>query len=217
MLNYFFIISLLGLWRLLFLGVSNFTEKSISKNILHFIHALIFVIYYKLYYNRSYLIDISTSFYTYDLIYIILQLAQKKTTFNLQGPFIAHHIIAIYGLYLSSINSSSNFILMTYYILENSNFMLYVAYHVNKTCTKFPNLVRLVEFLQYLWYTYFRVVYFSIYLVKDREEIYSHNNVISYFLLTTLYFMGLFWSYKLFLKNIKNISLIMEEIKPKLE
>ena len=217
MLNYFFIISLFAFWQMLFLGLSKFAEKSISKNIIHFIHALIFVVYYKLEYDISYLINLSTSFYIYDLIYIILQLTLKQTSIYSQGPFIVHHIIAIYGLYLSSLNISSNFLLMTYYILENSNFMLYISYHVNKTCNKFPNLVRSVEFLQYLWYSYFRVVYFTIYLVNRRQELYSHNNIMYYLLLTALYFMGLFWSYKLFIKNVKNISLLILENKPKLE
>jgi hypothetical protein len=106
---------------------------------------------------------------------------------------------------------------MIYNILENSNFMLYVAYHVNKSYTTFPYYVYIVEFIQYIWYTYFRIIYFSRYLLSNLDEIYLHNEIISYILLATLYFMGVFWSYKLFLKNIKNISLILEEIKPKSE
>jgi hypothetical protein len=217
MLNYFFIVSFFAFWRILILSFTKFFDYNISKNIAHFIHALIFVIYYNTNFDKSYLINLSTSFYIYDLIYIILQLFQNKNALISQGPFIVHHIIAIYGLYLSSIDISSNFILMIYNILENSNFMLYVAYHVNKSYTTFPYYVYIVEFIQYIWYTYFRIIYFSRYLLSNLDEIYLHNEIISYTLLATLYFMGVFWSYKLFLKNIKNISLILEEIKPKSE
>jgi len=217
MLNYFYIISFFAFWRILFVGLIKFFDYNISKNIAHFIHALIFVIYHKTNYDKSYLINLSTSFYIYDLIYIILQLSLHKNTLNSQGPFVVHHIIAIYGLYLSSIDMSSNFIITMFYILENSNFMLYVAYHVNKSYTKFPYCVYTIEFIQYVWYTYFRIVYFSSYLLSSLDEIYLHNTIISYILLAALYCMGVFWSYKLFIKNVKNISLIIEEIKPKSE
>ena len=216
MLNYFFIVSLFAFWQFSFLGLIRFFDTNISKNILHFIHALIYVIYYKTEYDKSYLIDFTASFYSYDLIFIMSQIIKKKTTFSTQGAYIIHHSIAIYGLYLCSMDISSHFILMMYYILENSNFMLYVAYHVNKSYYKHTYFVRIIELLQYLWYTYFRVIYFTEFLINEIDEIYSHKMIISYFLLASLYFMGLFWSYKLFLKNIKNISLILQENKPKL-
>jgi hypothetical protein len=161
---------------------------------------------------------LSTSFYLYDLIYIILQFAKRKAALNAQGPYVIHHIIALYGLYLSSKNISAEFILMIYYILENSNFMLYIAYHVNKINNYSTNFVKLIELIQYIWYSYFRVIYFSRYIIKNREEIYSHGMIISYFLLGVLYTMGIFWSYKLFQKNMRNISsLLFQEIKPKIE
>ena len=217
MFNYLFITSLFAIWQISFLGLIKFADINISKNILHFIHALIYVIYYKTEYDKSYLIDFTASFYSYDLIFIMSQIIKKKATFNTHGAYIIHHIIAIYGLYICSMDISSHFILMMYYILENSNFMLYVAYHVNKSYYKHTYFLRIIELLQYLWYTYFRVVYFSKFLINEIHEIYSHKIILSYFLLASLYLMGVYWSYKLFLKNIKNISLIIEEIKPKIE
>lgn len=217
MLNYFLIVSTFAFWQILLISLSKFTDHTLSKNIVHCIHALLYVIMYSSNNDKYYLINMTTSFYLYDLIYIVIQLVRQKVEFNAQGPYIIHHFIAIYGLYLSSMNNSSEFILMVYYILENSNFMLYLAYHVNKTHNKSSNIIKVIEFIQYIWYTYFRVVYFSRYLIQSREVIYSHNMILSYFLLAALYMMGVYWSYKLFIKNIKNITLFIEEIKPKNE
>lgn len=215
MLNIYIITVLLFIWQISFSILCKVFDNNISKNIVHFIHALIFVIYYYLNYNKYYLNYLSFSFYFYDLIYILNQIITQKNSFNRHAPFIIHHIIAIYGLYLSSLNIALNIILEIYYILEKSNFLLYIAYHVNKMNTKNNYLVYSIEFLQYLWYSYFRVICFSRFLFNKKEEIYSHNMVVSYILLASLYFMGVFWSYALFKKNIKNISLLIVDIKPK--
>jgi len=217
MLNYYYTVIFLGFWHLLFAGLQRFLDNNISKNVVHFIHALLFVIYHNTNYEKSYLIELSSSFYIYDLFYIILQLIQFKASVYVQGPFVLHHIIAIYGLYLCSLDILSELILQIYYILENSNFMLYIAYHVNKTCTNHSYIVKSVELIQYVWYTYFRVVYFTSFIIININQIYLDASLLSHILLATLYAMGLFWSYKLFIKNIKNVSLIIEEIKPKIE
>jgi hypothetical protein len=217
MLNFYPIVILLSFWHLSFYILCKFFDTAISKNIVHFIHALLFVIYYDTNYDKYYLNYVSFSFYFYDLLYILLQLVTQKNSLNRHAPYIIHHFIAIYGLYLSSQNIAMNIILDIYYILEKSNFMLYLAYHVNKKPFKNIYLIYSVEFIQYFWYTYFRVIVFSRYLFYNKEEIYSHNIILSYILLASLYFMGVYWSYSLFKKNIKNISLLIEEIKPKTE
>ena len=217
MLNYYYIVSFLGLWHLLFLGFCRLINDNLSKNIVHFIHALIFVLYYNTNYDKSYLIDLSSSFYIYDLFYIILQIIQLKSSIYTQGPFVVHHIIAIYGLHLSSLHTLSEFILKLYYILENSNFMLYIAYHVNKTCKKDTYFVKFVELIQYFWYTYFRVVYFTLFIISNINTIVAHKDIVPHIVLIILYSMGLFWSYKLFIKNTQNFALITKEIKPKIE
>ena len=217
MLNYYYIVVFLGLWRLLFLGLCRFINDNLSKNIVHFIHALIFVLYYNTNYDKSYLIDLSSSFYIYDLFYIISQIIQLKSSIYAQGPFVLHHIIAIYGLHMSSLDILSEFVLKIYYILENSNFMLYIAYHVNKTCKKDTYFVKFIELVQYFWYTYFRVVYFTSFIISNINTIVTHKDIVSQIVLIILYSMGLFWSYKLFIKNTQNLSLNIKEIKPKIE
>ena len=187
MLNYYYIISFLGLWHLLFLGFCRLITHSLSKNIVHFIHALIFVLYYNTNYDKSYLIDLSSSFYIYDLFYIISQIMHLKYSIYAQGPFVVHHIIAIYGLHLCSLDILSELVLKIYYILENSNFMLYIAYHVNKTCKKDTYFVKFVELLQYLWYTYFRVVYFTLFIFSNITTICAHENIVSHIVLIILY------------------------------
>jgi len=217
MLNYYPILILLSFWQTSFFTLCKFYEENISKNIVHFIHALIFVVYYDTNFDKYYLNYLSFSFYLYDLLYILSQILTNKNSLNRHLPFIFHHIIAIYGLYLSSQNIAINIILGLYYILEKSNFLLYLAYHANKRKSRNTYLIYSVEFIQYFWYTYFRVICFSRYLFNNKEEIYSHNIIVSYILLACLYFMGVFWSHILFKKNIKNISLLIEEIKPKIE
>jgi hypothetical protein len=118
---------------------------------------------------------------------------------------------------MSSLDILSEFVLKIYYILENSNFMLYIAYHVNKTCKKDTYFVKFIELVQYLWYTYFRVVYFTSFILSNIPTICAHENIVSHIVLTILYSMGLFWSYKLFIKNIENLSINIKEIKPKVE
>lgn len=183
-------------WNLIYIFLNFFYKYNISKNIMHFIHALLFVTYYNNANNN--LIYLSLSFYIYDLIYILVNDYS-------QYAYIIHHIIAIYGLYLSYNNVMTNMIFEIYYVLEISNFMIYITYHIIKTrSNKFLHII--VEFFQFIWYSYFRVIIFTNIIYININLIIEKSNIYGYIGLILLYIMGILWSIKLIKKNIKNIN-----------
>ena len=181
----------------------------IAKNANHFLHALLFVSLYRLetYLDIKYLILMSIGFYTYDLLYILYIIAfQREKPFK-HLPFIVHHVIANYGLYLAFTAYMTAHILYLYYLLEFSNFMLYTSYYVSKRWPKYKNL-QLVSFsFQFVWYSYFRVVRYALYMYK----IWTIFLTVTHYVMVAnalLFAMGLFWSYKLFRKCLKELKVI---------
>jgi hypothetical protein len=194
-------------WGGCIISISKIRPPEIAKNYTHFIHALIYVIYYKNITDTTYLISLSTGFYIFDLFYILYGLIIKNSRYGEQIPFIIHHCIAIYGLYLGKIGYFADIVLYMYYLLEYSNFLLYISYHVHKRYPMYKYLVVSVEFLQYIWYSYFRIVRFSKFIYDKRLLIFS-TPIYIIIPLMTLYLMGCIWSYKLFRKNLKNLRVI---------
>ena len=216
MLNPYFTLLFLGFWHTLFVSVLHFKPEDIGKNIVHFIHAIIYVVYYNTELDKYYLVHLSAGFYIYDLLYIINQIV-KKNVFSTLSPYIIHHLIAIYGLYFSLVNLlniASDIVFMMFYILEISNFMLYISYHIHKSYPEYNNIKNASELIQFIWYTYFRVLYFTRFILIHINYIYTHSITV-HFVLITLYSMGLIWSYRLFTKNLKTLCIKTDIFKNK--
>lgn len=177
-------------------------NKSISNNFIHTLHALFFVILYNID-LKSYALDLtSAGFYLYDLIYIIYKMI--KTLDISTFPFVIHHCIAIYGYKLTTTEYFRPTILYIYYILELSNFSLYLTYYIYKKYPKEYNLKILSQCFQFLWYTYFRVILLFKFSHSIQDTILG-SGLDKMGIFFCLKLMGLYWSFNLFNKCVKDL------------
>jgi len=157
----------------------------------------------------------SIGFYIFDLIFILttiynnwkFQLVQSESVRYL--PFIIHHLITFYLLNASFQNENKELILYGYNILETSNIMIYITYHLHKEYANYLTLNIISEFIQLLWYSYFRIIQFSLFIYYNKIQFFNFCLVTQLFI-SGLYFMGVLWSYKLLKKNIKNYTTLKE-------
>jgi hypothetical protein len=192
------------------LELVKYKKEEVSKNIIHFIHGIIFIAYHNYNIDMIYITHVSIGFYIYDLIYLstyILKVKDKdkdndENKINKHAPYIVHHIITVKILYSSLYDPHFLSILKGYYIFEMSNMMLYISYHIHKEY-KNNKLLVVTDFLQLMWYSYFRIIKILLFCYSVRYEIYEQT-IISQIMLFIVYLMGISWSYKLVTKNINN-------------
>jgi hypothetical protein len=212
MLNISYIIPLICFWHTITNEISKHTtQESISNNMIGLIHCLLFTAHHNYDYNVDYAVHMSIGYYIYDLMYIITRIynVKSKDEFERRFPFIIHHLIGIYLLNASQTGESKYHILYGYNILETSNIMLYVSYHLQKKYTNYLHLNIISECIQLLWYSYFRIIKLSSFIYINKT-FFLQFQFITKSVIIILHFMGILWSYKLFKKNIKNFNLLKE-------
>jgi hypothetical protein len=212
MLNIGYIIPLVCFWHTITNEISKHTtQESISNNMIGLIHCLLFTAHHNYDYNVDYAVHMSIGYYIYDLMYIITRIynVKSKDEFERRFPFIIHHLIGIYLLNASQTGESKYHILYGYNILETSNIMLYVSYHLQKKYANYLHLNIISECIQLLWYSYFRIIKLSSFIYINKT-FFLQFQFITKSVIIILHFMGILWSYKLFKKNIKNFNLLKE-------
>jgi hypothetical protein len=202
MFNIGYIIPIVMSYHLLLVELLKYKNEEISKNIIHFIHGLIFIAYHNYTNDMIYVTHVSIGFYMYDLIYLTTQCLKVKDKLTRHVPYILHHIITIKLLYSSLYNVYFLLTLNGYYILEMSNIMLYTSYHIRKEY-KNEKLIFFTDFIQLIWYSYFRIFKILSFAYSIRYEMYEQN-ILSNIMLFVIYLFGISWSYKLAIKNINN-------------
>ena len=207
MFNISYVIPIICFWNSILKEILKYKQESTAKNIVHLIHSLIFILHHNYNYNINYATHISIGFYTYDLMYIISSILKMKTKNNFikHFPYIFHHLIAIYLLNASFMTESQQIILGGYNILEMSNIMLYVSHHIHKEYTDRLEMNVVSEFIQLLWYSYFRIIRFFSFIYEHKMHFF-HFNFTTQMVIVMLYFMGVIWSCKLTKKNIINYN-----------
>jgi len=154
-------------------------------------------------YEVKHAIHISIGFFSYDIIYLLFHTGIRRN-----ASYILHHAIAIYLLNLTFIEPShAESILKGYSILESSNIMMYVSYHVQKECPQQRALIMSSEFIQLLWYMHHRIFKFTWFLYQIREELCAAGGVVCA-IIAVLHAMGALWSCKLIMKNAQHFSAI---------
>ena len=229
------IIPIMAAWHLSFMEISKHKPEAVSKNLNHLLHSLIFIAHYANDYNLSYATHISIGFYLYDTVFLmqsamqlfcvasVEKIMQKATatakatateatatgaTATATAPYLLHHAITIYLLNLAitePVHAAS--MLHGCYILEASNIMLYVSYHVRKEHADRKELIMLSELVQLGWYTYYRIFKLTAFLYTIRAEAFQLG-LGGCAMLATVYAMGVLWSYKLLIKNMRNCKTI---------
>jgi hypothetical protein len=66
------------------------------------------------------------------------------------------------------------------------------------------------EFIQLIWYSYYRIVCLSLYIYKIKSD-FLQFYLTTQFTVFVVYCMGGAWSYKLCKKNIKNFNALKEQ------
>lgn len=213
MLNFGYIFPLVCFWNTITNEISKYKQEEISNNIVSLIHCLLFMAHHNYDYNVEYTVHASIAYYTHDLLYIMSMIYKFKSGSELKKryPFIIHHIFAIYLLKhsLTIERESREHLLHGYNILETSNIMLYISYHLNKEYGNYLHLNIISEFFQLLWYSYYRVTKFSLYVYSNKIHFFQFHSV-TQCAIVAIYCMGIVWSYKLVKKNIKNFNALNE-------
>ena len=232
------IIPIMATWHLIFMEISKHKPEAVSKNLNHLLHSLIFIAHYASDYNLSYATHISIGFYLYDTVCLmqsamqllcvasVEKIIQKATATGATAtgatatgatatgaatataPYLLHHAITIYLLNIAitdPVHAAS--MLRGYCILETSNIMLYVSYHVRKEHADRKELIMLSELVQLGWYTYYRIFKLTAFLYTIRAEAFQLG-IGGCAMLATVYAMGVLWSYKLLIKNMRNCKTI---------
>ena len=218
------IIPIMATWHLAFMEISKYKSEAVSKNLNHLLHSLIYIAHYASDYNLPYATHISIGFYLYDTVYLMQSAMQlfcvasvekimhKPATATATGattaPYLLHHAITIYLLSIAinePVHAAS--MLHGYYILETSNIMLYVSYHVRKEYADRKQLIMLSELVQLGWYTYYRIFKLTAFLYNIRAEAFQLG-IGGCAMLATMFAMGVLWSYKLLIKNMRNCKTI---------
>lgn len=213
MLNFGYIIPLICFWHTITNEVSKYKQLDVSNNIISLIHCLLFMIHHNFDYNMDYAVHMSIGYYMYDLAYITscIYKSRSKDEFNRRYPFIIHHFIGLYLLNACVFDTGeSNFhLLYGYNILETSNIMLYVSYHLHKECVNYFHLNIMSEFFQLIWYSYYRIIKFSMFVFMNKTYFFQFRYP-TQFVIIVLYFMSIIWTCKLVKKNIKNFKILKQ-------
>ena len=206
--NILFLLFSIGFWPTVYIFAKKYNNnRAIIKNYIHFLHAILFVALYKNLDHSilSYPIIFSLGFYICDMVYIFYNIA-KGDNYNKHLPYIIHHIIANNGLYMALTQYLRQEIMYFYYLLEYSNFLLYISYHIQKTYRNHTILILVSECFQFVWYSYFRIIRFLIYWYKVKSLYFD-----AYFFIQLgviiLFYMGAFWSFKLFKKCLNGLHI----------
>jgi len=157
----------------------------------------------------DYTIHMSIGYYTYDLLYIFACIYKKNTKDNIvrRVPYMIHHLVGVYLLHDMIIGENTAPILYAYNLLETSNIMIYISYHLHKEYANHPRVIMLSEFIQLVWYVYYRIICFSSFAYNNQSRFYDFCFT-SQCMIVALYSMGVSWSYKLVKRNLMNLEML---------
>lgn len=181
-------------------------SSNISSNIVNSSHAITYIIFYLVEpTNYNVLSKLTGSFYIYDSIRLLyIQINDKKWN---KIPYLVHHSIALVASYNIYNDYLANETTHIYYILELSNLMLYVSYHLHKTMPYHKNLILITDFIQFVWYSYYRNIMLYSYIFSQLDTLLS----LSYPIMMCVYMislMGTYWSCLLFSKLFIKLKMV---------
>lgn len=195
------LIPIMAAWHLSFTEISKHKPARIGKNINHLMHTLIFLLHYAYNYEMEHAMHVSIGFFSYDIIYMALHDGIRRN-----ASYILHHGITIYMLHLTFVDPScAEPIMKGYAILESSNIMLYVSYHVQKEWPDRTAWIQASEFVQMLVYVYYRIFRLTAFMYDMREELRAAGGIV-FAMIASLYVMGATWSHRLVMKNVQHYA-----------
>ncbi len=161
----------------------------------------------------NYAIHVSIGYYIYDLVYLLRVIYTTSATTNhsikkstrLSKIFAIHHIIGLYLLYDMLNVENVEPLSYIFNLAEISNLMLYVSSHLHKEYPTHKTVISIAEFIQLVWYFYFRLIRSSI-IIYQEQSFFKEYSVVSNCCFVILYVMSVVWAGQLVKKNIANIA-----------
>lgn len=218
-MNIEYIIPLVTFWHTISTQIAKYSPPEIMNNAVCLIHSVSYIAHYSYDYNIHYTIHASIAFFIYDLFYILRCIfviyrsdddhhpLRYKDELNKKLPYIAHHISAIYCMYSAITLENGDKIIDSLYIIEKSNIMIYVSYHLHKQYREYTRTNAISEFVQLMTYTYYRLFVLTQFVYDSRASVFTYP-YITQFLILLVCSMGYAWSYRLLMKNIANYDMI---------
>lgn len=157
----------------------------------------------------NYAIHVSAGFYLYDLLYLLRSIyadttqPPRKRLIQQSTVYVIHHIISLKLSYDVLYFENNDILLQLYNIVELSNIMIYVTYHLYKEYPGHRRLISFCEFIQFLWYSYFRIINGTIFIFHNQHYFLGCSISIQSSIMP-LYIMSVAWSCILLKKNIAN-------------
>ena len=218
-MNIEYIIPLVTFWHTISSQIAKYSPPEIMNNAVCLIHGVSYIAHYSYDYNIHYTVHASIAFFIYDLFYILRCIfviyrsdddhhpLRYKDELNKKLPYIAHHIAATYCMYSAITIANGDKIIESLYIIEKSNIMIYVSYHLHKQYREYTRTNAISEFVQLLTYTYYRIFVLTQFVYDSRVSVFTYP-YITQFLIFLICSMGYVWSYRLLMKNIANYDVI---------
>lgn len=209
MLHIEYLIPIFALWHTITTEVRKYKhDYGVANNMVSAIHCVSYIAQYTNIPDRNYTIHVSIGYYIYDLLYLLYSLYAKKTTqAKLYTIYVFHHFILLYML-ITIPNEHREPVLHSFFLAELSNITLYLSYHLHKEYPNNGNIIRATEFIQLLWYSYFRVYRASLLLYNDVHVLLFQYSLVYKCSGYLIYLMGIICSVSLVKKNIANCRVV---------
>jgi hypothetical protein len=184
-------------------------DPGLVNNIVSAIHCMLYIIQYNYSNAMNYALHVSAGFYLYDLLYFLpsiynnTTLLPQKKSIQQHTAYVIHHIISVKLSYDVLYHENNDILLQLYHIVELSNIMIYVTYHLYKVYPGHRRLISFCEFIQFLWYSYFRIISGPIFIYHNQDYFLRCSFSIQTSIMS-LYIMSVAWSCILLKKNFVN-------------
>lgn len=212
MLNLLHILPIIAFWHTITTEIKKHKPNTdVVNNMVSAIHCVSYIVQYNFNYNMNYTIHVSIGYYIYDLIYLIQSIYASnanhaiKSSARLPTIFAIHHIVGMYLLYDMLILENAGPLPQIYNLAEISNLMLYVSSHLYKEYPTHKYAISVSEFIQLIWYSYFRIIQVSV-VIYQNKSFFVEYSVVCNCCFIMLYAMSIAWTGKLVKKNIVNIA-----------
>ena len=215
MLNILYLLPIITFWHTITTEIKKHKPNTdVVNNMVSAIHCVGYIVQYNhnysYNYSMNYAIHVSIGYYIYDLIYLLRSIYAADATHSIKRSarlptiFAIHHIVGMYLLYDMLILENAGPLPQIYNLAEISNLMLYVSSHLYKEYPTHKTAISISEFIQLIWYSYFRIIQVSV-VIYQQKSFFIEYSVACNCCFIMLYAMSIAWSGKLLKKNIVNI------------
>lgn len=212
MLNIAYLLPIIAFWHTITTEIKKHKPNTdVVNNMVSAIHCVSYIVQYNFNYNMNYAIHVSIGYYIYDLIYLIQSIYASNANHAIKSSarrptiFAIHHIVGMYLLYDMLILENAGPLPQIYNLAEISNLMLYVSSHLYKEYPTHKYAISVSEFIQLIWYSYFRIIQGSV-VIYQNKSFFVEYSVVCNCCFIMLYAMSIAWTGKLVKKNIVNIA-----------